>query len=159
MRLLSSNDIAALAKQAGFPDAAIPTAVAIALAESSGNADAHNPRPPDDSYGLWQINMIGNLLSARLKEFGITSAAQLFDPLINARAAHAVFADAGQKFTPWSTYTSGAYQKYMPTNLPVIGNAVASVPGLSALPYAGYIVPGLSILLAYLLFAGGDKKQ
>jgi hypothetical protein len=44
-----------------FTPADAVVAVAIALAESGGNPAAHNPVPPDDSWGLWQINMRGHL--------------------------------------------------------------------------------------------------
>lgn len=155
---LSANEIGLYAKQAGFPDASIPTAVAIALAESSGNPSAHNAVPPDDSYGLWQINMLGPLLQERLKAFGISSASALLDPMINAKAAFIV-SNGGKNFNPWTTFTSGAYQKYLPSNLPVIGPIIQAVPGLAALPYSQYLVPGLAGFLFYLLLSGGKRTN
>lgn len=87
-------------------------AVAIALGESGGDPRAHNPVPPDNSYGLWQINMIGNLGPARRKQFGIKSNDELFNPAINARAAKMVFDEVGGSFRPWSVYTSGSWLRY-----------------------------------------------
>jgi hypothetical protein len=84
---------------------------AIAMAESGGNPRAHNLVPPDNSYGPWQINMYGKLGPARRKAFGISSNEQLYDPAINARAAAKILASQGP--SAWSTYTSGAYKKYM----------------------------------------------
>lgn len=59
---------------------------AVALRESFGDPGAFNGKPPDKSYGLLQINMIGDLSAQRLKLFGITGENELFDPVINARA-------------------------------------------------------------------------
>jgi Lysozyme like domain len=64
MANLSVLEIYRLARRAGFSadnDDAV-TATAIALAESGGNPDAHNTnkKTGDNSFGLWQINMIGN---------------------------------------------------------------------------------------------------
>lgn len=100
-----------LARSVGMPDDKIPTMVAIALAESSGKTDAHNPVPPDNSYGLWQINMIGSLGPARRKEYGLKSNEELKDPRTNAKAALAVLKSQG--LTAWSVYKSGAYKKHI----------------------------------------------
>jgi len=100
-----------LARSVGMPDDKIPTMVAIALAESAGKTDAHNPVPPDNSYGLWQINMIGNLGPARRKEYGLKSNEELKDPRTNAKAALAVLKSQG--LSAWSVYTSGSYKRYI----------------------------------------------
>jgi hypothetical protein len=84
---------------------------AIAMAESRGNPKAHNVVPPDNSYGLWQVNMFGKLGPARRKQFGITSNEQLYDPVINARAAAKILATEGPG--AWSTYTNGDYKNYL----------------------------------------------
>lgn len=98
---------------------------AIALAESSGVATRHNPIPPDDSYGLWQINMIGSLGPQRRARFGITSNAQLYDPVINARAALAIYNQQGLR--AWSTYLYGQYRKYLAASQAAYRNRVAPV--------------------------------
>lgn len=99
-------------KQAGGSAASAPVAAAIALAESGGRPDAHNPKPPDDSYGLWQINMLGRLGPARRQQFGLSSNDQLYDPVTNARAAVAI-SSGGTNFGAWSTYTNGAYRSHL----------------------------------------------
>lgn len=104
--------IAFVARQAGFSGDALGIAVAIALAESGGNTRAHNTRGPDDSYGLWQINMKGSLGPARRSQFGLNSDADLFNPATNARAAFAI-SSSGTNFKPWTTYTSGAYRVHL----------------------------------------------
>lgn len=112
MSTLSAEQIAQHAYRAGFRGQALTTAVAVALAESGGNAHAHNGTPPDNSYGLWQVNMIGSLGPARRKEFHLDSDKELFDPDHNAKAAYAI-SGHGKSFEPWSTYTSGAYKKHL----------------------------------------------
>jgi hypothetical protein len=111
MAKLSPAQIKGYAQDAGFSAGESTTMTAIALAESGGETTSHNAVPPDDSYGLWQINMIGKLGPSRLKEFGLTSASQLFDPAANAVAARKIYLGSG--YHAWSTYTSGAYKLYM----------------------------------------------
>ncbi|ONI90305.1 lytic transglycosylase [Saccharothrix sp. ALI-22-I] len=112
MTTLSPERIARYAHDAGFRGQDLTIAVAVALAESGGDTRAHNATPPDDSYGLWQINMLGSLGPARRREFGLESNRELFDPVENARAANKISGD-GRSWTPWTTYTSGAYRRYL----------------------------------------------
>lgn len=109
--VLNANEIAYYAKQAGFPAGEVALATAIAMAESGGNTRAHNTQPPDDSYGLWQINMYGSLAAARRVAFGIPNNDALYDPATNARAAKLI--RQGQGWTAWSVYSSGAYKKHL----------------------------------------------
>jgi Lysozyme like domain len=93
------------ARNAGFSGVDLITAVAIAFAESSGNANASNTVPPDNSYGLWQINLNAH------PEYSLPD---ILDPQTNANAAFAIYSAAGNSFKPWSTFLSGAYQQYLP---------------------------------------------
>lgn len=133
MANLTAAQIAGVAKGAGFSGSALAKAVAIALAESSGNPSAHNAVPPDDSYGLWQINMYGSMGPARRKQFGLSSNSQLFDPATNAKAAYAI-SNGGKSFGAWSTYTSGAYLAYLPAANKAAGNPDTAIP-------ANYVQP------------------
>lgn len=115
---------------AGGSKLTAPVAAAIAMAESGGNPTAHNGNAStgDNSYGLWQINMLGSMGSNRLKQFngfGVNSYSDLFDPVKNAKAAMIV-SNGGTNFTPWTTYSSGAYQKYMQGNVPPNLNAAGA---------------------------------
>lgn len=135
---LSPSQIAQFAAAAGFSGNDLPTAVAIALAESSGNPQDYNKEPqdvpgrfnrssPDDglgSYGLWQIYLAAH------PEF---AGEDLTDPQTNANAAYETYAIAGG-FTPWATYTSGAYQKYLPSVLAAIAPAVNAPTPLTLPP-------------------------
>ncbi len=135
MPKLSMEEIGELAKTAwgasekGDPASSdVVTAVAVAWAESGGETTAHNDKYPDDSYGLWQINMLGKMGEARRKQLGLSSNQELFDPATNARAAHQVWTDAGGKWTPWTTYTSGAYMTHVPAARRAVGNDLGSPP-------------------------------
>lgn len=115
MGKLSAREVAALAYTAGLRGTnTIATAVAITGPESGMRTEAHNDDPGtgDDSYGLWQINMIGNLGPSRRRQFGIKSNRELLDPLVNARAMATVSGN-GSNFRPWTTYRAGKHNSYM----------------------------------------------
>ncbi len=123
MPTLTAPQIAQQAAAAGFSGFALIEAVAIALAESSGNSDAVNPgtvQIPENSQGLWQIN---------LNAHPQYSSPSILDPLTNAEAAFAV-SSGGTNFNPWSTFTNGAYKQYInQATLAVASSAVNSVVG------------------------------
>lgn len=108
-----------VALQAGFSEPEARTMAAIAVAESGLNSSAYNPnaKTGDNSYGLWQINMIGALGPERRNLFGITSNEELLNPLINARAAYAIYKQQG--FNAWTTYKNGLHEKFL-DNIPAI---------------------------------------
>jgi Lysozyme like domain len=110
--VLSPAQIARHAHEAGFRGDGLVTAVAVALAESRGDIRAHNPVAPDDSFGLWQINMRGQLGLDRRHRFGLASNSALFDPAVSARVAHAL-SDGGRDWAPWSTYLHGTHQRFL----------------------------------------------
>lgn len=85
--------------------------LAIAEAESGLNARAHNGTPPDDSYGLFQINMLGKMGEDRRRRYGLSSNDDLYDPATNVRIAADLYRGGG--FQPWSVYTNGRYQNYL----------------------------------------------
>lgn len=115
MANLSREQIAFLAKGVGWKGSDVNIAVAVALAESGGNPRAHNATPPDNSYGLWQINMLGAMGPDRRKKFGLQSNEDLFQPAVNARAAYGIWKGSGWK--AWTTYTRGTYKQYMAGDL------------------------------------------
>lgn len=101
---LSATDLVHLAQAAGTGGDP-QTAAAVALAESGGDPAAVG-RNQDGSRdrGLWQINS---------RWHPEVSDACAFDPGCNARAAFAI-SDGWTDFSPWTTYTSGAYLRFMP---------------------------------------------
>lgn len=97
-------------RKAGFRGEALKDMYGIVMAESGGDPHAYNPRGRDRSYGLAQINMYGDMGPARQRQFKLSSYDDLFDPLVNLRAAYRI-SSGGKDFSPWTTYTSGAYKK------------------------------------------------
>jgi hypothetical protein len=111
---LNFAQLEAIALHAGASRNEAVQLAAIAMAESSGHAGAHNTNAStgDNSYGLWQINMLGAMGPERRQAFGIASNDALFNPLTNASAALHMLRTQG--WHAWSTYSSGAYQQYLP---------------------------------------------
>ncbi len=94
---MNPRDIAVILKRRGFPDDAIWKMLAISHRESRWIPTKHNTKPPDDSYGLFQINMIGNTGAGRRKAWSswLKSDKDLFDPKHNIHAARLIFGDGG----------------------------------------------------------------
>lgn len=132
MATLSKAEIANLAKGAGFTGNDVNIAVGVALAESGGNPRAHNPNPPDNSYGLWQINMLGSMGPDRRKRYGLKSNEDLFDPATNARVAYGIWKGSGWK--AWTTYTSGKYKANLGTD---VDTTAGSTPETQSEPPSG----------------------
>lgn len=117
---LTDRQVAAAAYHGGFRGSELPTAVAVALAESSGNPQATNRNSNGSTdYGLWQINSIHSQILA---------SGQWSDPSSNARMAHQVFTDAGSKWTPWSAYKSQRHRIYMARAVVATRNLGGGVP-------------------------------
>jgi hypothetical protein len=149
---ISDSQIASFAKQAGVKGDNLAIAVAVALAESNGNTEAHNPIPPDDSYGLWQINFFGGLARERKQWFGVTNLFALYDPALNAKYMYRI-SNGGTNWRPWSTYTSGKYRVYLARGKVAAANAgvpqgqypfIPENPNTSALTNLGTAIATLS---------------
>jgi murein DD-endopeptidase MepM/ murein hydrolase activator NlpD len=110
----NKKDLMKLISSKGFKGDALKTAYAIAIAESGGRSNAYNgdASTGDDSYGLYQINMIGSLGPARRKKFNLKSNQDLFNPSTNAGiAAH--MSQRGNNWSAWSSYKTGTYMKHL----------------------------------------------
>lgn len=122
---MTISDIATVAGNAGFQGQDLITAVAVAMAESSGNPDAFGDAGiGQGSFGLWQIS------SKYHPEYG-PDFASLYDPQANANAAFAVYSAAGNSFTPWSTFKAGSYEQFLDSAAAAIAVAVTQNPGTS----------------------------
>jgi Lysozyme like domain len=111
---LEPERIYGYARRAGFSPGESVTATAIALAESGGRPRAHNPHPPDDSYCLMQVNMLGPLGPQRRARYHLDRNEDLYDPATCMRVAYGISA-GGSNWRPWTTYTHGTYLRYLPT--------------------------------------------
>ena len=103
---LTSHELVELLAAVGFEGKALKTAWAVVMRESRGHPTSHNKNANtgDNSYGLFQINMIGSMGADRLAKFqdkvGITKMADLFDPVANAKAAYYMTA-GGKDWGSW----------------------------------------------------------
>ena len=134
-RVLNYSELVSLAKGAGFNQEQAVTMAAIAMGESSGRTNAHNPnaKTGDNSYGLWQINMLGRMGPERRRMFNIQSDEDLWDPAVNAKAAYKLYQMQG--FGAWSVYKSGAYRQFLTGAQQASGAPAAqSSPGGAAPP-------------------------
>lgn len=86
---LENDQLIELLDAVGFTGKSLKVAWAVTKKESGGRPVAHNKNTGtgDNSYGLFQINMIGSLGEARRDKFNITTNDQLFDPVTNAQIA------------------------------------------------------------------------
>jgi len=94
----SATQLETLWVLAGGSTSLASTMSKIALAESGGNTQAHNP---SGASGLWQIMIPEN------DAYVPGGAANVYNALDNARAAVAI--EKAQGLSAWTTYTSGAY--------------------------------------------------
>lgn len=94
--------------EAGFRGQALRTAWAVAMKESTGRPNALNDNSAtgDESYGLFQINMIGTLADERKEKFGLKRKSDLFDPLTNAEAAF-YMSNGGEDWSSWDIDENG----------------------------------------------------
>jgi len=111
---IAARDAAALIRKVGGTEQEATMLGAIAAGESGGNARAHNAneRTGDNSYGLWQVNMLGGMGPERRAKYGLNSNEDLYDPETNARVALAMARAAGG-YRDWSVFKSGAYLPYV----------------------------------------------
>lgn len=129
MANLTFSQIEQLWDANGGNPAVAPVMAAIALAESGGNPNAlnNNPATGDYSIGLWQVNYFGSLAPGRTAKYG--SPAQLqSDANAQAKAAVSISGN-GSNLAPWTTFTSGAYKRYLPSNA---GGIAAAAPASQA---------------------------
>lgn len=99
---LSATELADLLELVGFKGKSLRLAWAVVMKESRGHPLSHNTNTStgDNSYGLFQINMIGDLGAIRREKFGIEKNAELLDPVVNAQAAFYMTAH-GTDFGSW----------------------------------------------------------
>lgn len=110
---LSYLEVARLAHKHGVPlGEPLVTAIAVAEWESRRHVGAwnFNTKTKDQSYGLWQINLLGKLKAERMAQYGLGKPEDLYNPDINARImAH--MSNKGENWKPWGAYKNGNYKK------------------------------------------------
>jgi hypothetical protein len=105
--MLKPHELKDILHEVGFRGEGLKKAWATAMKESTGRPLAHNrnSNTGDNSYGLFQINMIGSLGPARLEKYGLSSNKELFDPYTNAKIAFQM-SNGGKDWSAWHGITS-----------------------------------------------------
>lgn len=123
MVVLSDAQLADVAFAAGFRGESLKIAVAVAIAESGGNASAVGDVSLEDakwgpSIGLWQVRSV----KAERGRGSSRDELALYDPSFNGRSAWSI-SGGGKTFKPWSMYTNGRYAKFLNRSTAVAANA------------------------------------
>ena len=107
--MLTDEELVTLLKTVGFEGLGLKQAWSIAKRESNGRPLAYNGNrnTGDNSYGLFQINMIGNLGPHRLEKFDLESNKELFDPVTNAEITYHM-TKGGSDWSSWKGMTPRA---------------------------------------------------
>jgi hypothetical protein len=118
---LTPLELKELLSLVGFEGSALRSAWAIAMKESTGRPKSHNgnSNTGDNSYGLFQINMIGGLGEDRREKFDLEQNSDLWNPVLNAEIAYHM-SNGGKDFGAWgigpNAYnggTVGSYYKWL----------------------------------------------
>ena len=133
--LTRAKAVAQAASQAGFSGNDLFEILSITGRESNWRPGAYNPNAAtkDLSYGLAQINMLGNLGPARRKQFGIAANEDLYDPYVNMRAAYSMFQGGG--FNAWGPYKGVSELHDTESKQPIAREALKEL-NLGAVDYA-----------------------
>jgi hypothetical protein len=103
---LTDQQLVELLSAVGFKGQDLKEAWAVAKKETNGRPLAHNGnrKTGDNSYGLFQINMIADLGVARREQFGLESNAELLNPVVNAQIAYHM-SKGGKDWSAWKGMT------------------------------------------------------
>jgi hypothetical protein len=106
---LSHLECKGLLKEVGFKGKALEQAWAIVMRESNCRSHAYNgnEKTGDNSYGIFQINMIEEVGDSRREKFGMVSNAMLLDPVTNAQIAY-YMSKGGTDWSAWKGMTPRA---------------------------------------------------
>lgn len=96
------KELVGLLQTVGFKGTNLKIAWAIVMKESHGKSLVYNnnARTGDHSYGLFQINMIGDLGPERRAKFGLTKNVELLNPVKNAQIAY-YMSGHGTNWSAW----------------------------------------------------------
>jgi hypothetical protein len=103
---LSDRQLKELLHAVGFRGQGLVKAWAVAKKESNGRPLAFNGNvnTGDNSYGIFQINMLGALKEGRQDKFGLNFNSELLNPVINAQVAYHMSA-GGKNWSAWHGIT------------------------------------------------------
>lgn len=111
---LSDRELKELLRAVGFEGNNLKMAWAVAKKESNGRPLAfnNNTKTGDHSFGIFQINMIGELKNARIEKFELNSLSDLFNPVINAEVAY-YMTDGGKNWSSWTNLEGERIKEFL----------------------------------------------
>lgn len=111
---LTDSQLVELLSAVGFKGQDLKEAWAIAKKESHGNPLSHNGnrKTGDNSFGLFQVNMLGSLGDTRRDKFNLASNAELFNPVVNAQIAYHM-SGGGKDWSAWKGLKTKAVKFWM----------------------------------------------
>jgi hypothetical protein len=111
---LTDKQLVELLSAVGFEGQDLKEAWAIAKKESNGRPLAHNgnTNTGDNSYGVFQVNMLGELGVDRREQFGLKSNSDLLNPVVNAQIAYHM-SNGGENWTAWKGTNTPKVKQWM----------------------------------------------
>ena len=111
---LSDCELVEVLSIAGFNGQFLKKAWAVSKTESNGRPLAHNGnrKTGDNSYGIFQVNMIDGLGDVRRDKYGLTSNSNLYDPILNAEVVYRM-SRAGKDWSSWPSYGTVRYKEFV----------------------------------------------
>lgn len=111
---LTDTQLIELLQAVGFKGQDLKEAWAIAKKESHGSPLSHNGnrKTGDNSYGLFQVNMIGSLGEDRRDKFNLASNAELFNPVVNAQIAYHM-SGGGKDWSAWKGTETDVVKRWL----------------------------------------------
>ena len=111
---LTKTQLVDLLHAIGFKGQALRYAWAIAMKESRGNPLSHNGNREtgDNSFGLFQINMVDSLGQDRRDKFSLEYNAQLLNPVVNAKIAYHM-SNQGENWVAWKGVHNPVVRKWL----------------------------------------------
>ncbi len=111
---LTDKELKELLSAVGFEGKALKMAWAIAKSESNARPMAYNGnrKTGDSSYGIFQINMLGELGIDRKEKFDLKSNILLFDPVINSEITY-YMTKGGKDWSSWSSFNGERFKEFV----------------------------------------------
>lgn len=111
---LTDTQLVELLQAVGFKGQDLKEAWAIAKKESHGSPLSHNGnrKTGDNSYGLFQVNMLGSLGEDRRDKFNLASNAELFNPVVNAQIAYHM-SGGGKDWSAWKGTETDVVKRWL----------------------------------------------